>query len=112
MAAIGDFDGDTKTDLLWRYYGTGALQGMNVVWYMNGSTFQGETVFSQITDTAWEVGAVGDFDGDGDPDILWRYYGTGAYQGINDIWYMDGTTFLREEIFSIIPDTNWRIQNR
>ena len=58
---------------------------------MNGSTFVSESVFSQIMDTAWQIGGTGDFNGDGQTDILWRYYGTTAYQGLNDIWYMNGT---------------------
>ena len=112
IEGTGDFNSDGKTDILWRYYGAGALQGYNVVWYMNGWDFQGEAVFSQILDTGWEIAGTGDFNADGKTDILWRYYGTGAYQGMNDVWYMDGTTFLSEEIFSVIPDTNWRIVNR
>mgnify|MGYP001055925794 CR=1 FL=1 len=112
VAGTGDFNGDDKTDILWRYYGTGAYQGLNVVWFMDGTTFQSEALLGLITDTAWEIAATGDFDKDGHTDILWRYYGTGTFQGMNDVWYLDGTTFLREEIFSIIPDTNWRIANR
>ena len=112
IGATGDFNGDGMTDILWRNYGTGALQGYNLIWYMDGAVRQGEVIFSQILDTAWEIAATGDFNSDGKTDILWRYYGTGAFQGINDIWYMDGVTFLYEEIFSIIADTSWRIANR
>ena len=68
-----------------------------------------EVVFSQIADTAWEIAGTGDFNGDAKTDILWRYYGTGGYQGLNDIWFMDGTTFIGENVFSQIADTNWRI---
>ena len=112
IAGTGDFNGDGKTDILWRYHGAGAYQGMNVVWFMDGPAFQSESVFSIISDTAWEIAGTGDFDSDGKTDILWRYYGVGAYQGMNDIWYLNGTAFLKEEIFSVIPDTNWRIVNR
>jgi len=69
-------------------------------------------IFSRVTDTAWEIGGTGDFDADGKVDILWRYYGPGTYQGLNVLWYMDGTTRLSEEIFSRVSDTNWRIVNR
>jgi hypothetical protein len=112
IEGTGDFNGDGEIDILWRYYGTGDYQGLNDIWFMNGSTFVGESVFSQITDTAWQIGGTGDFNGDGQMDILWRYYGTAAYQGLNDIWYMNGTAFVSEEIFSSIPDINWRIVNR
>ncbi len=32
-----------------------------------------------------------DFNGDGQEDILWRYYGGGAYQGLNVVWFMNQT---------------------
>ena len=41
-------------------------------------------------DLDWEIAATGDFNGDGNTDILWRNYGTGKYSGWNCIWYMDG----------------------
>jgi hypothetical protein len=78
---------------------------------MNGTTFLGESVFSSVTDTAWKIGGTGDFNGDGSTDILWRYYGAGPFQGLNDIWYMNGTTLLGEDVFSSVPDTTWRIVN-
>ena len=43
---------------------------------------------SQISDLAWEIAGTGDFNGDGQTDIVWRYYGTGPHQGMIDIWYM------------------------
>jgi hypothetical protein len=112
IEGTGDFNGDGETDILWRYYGTGTYQGLNDIWFMNGTTFVSETVFSQVMDTAWQIAGTGDFDADGNMDILWRYYGTGPYQGLNVIWYMNGTAFVSEEVFSQIPDTNWRIVNR
>jgi hypothetical protein len=109
IAGTGDFNGDAQTDILWRYYGTGAYQGLNVIWYMNGATFQGEAVFSQVLDTDWRIEGTGDFNSDGETDILWRYYGSGPYQGLNDIWFMDGTTFMSEAVFSQVLDTAWEI---
>ncbi len=112
IAGTGDFDGDEDLDILWRYQGPGDYQGLNVIWYMNGVQVLGETVFSQITDIDWQICGTGDFNNDGQTDILWRYYGIGPYQGLNDIWYMNGTSFVSEEVFSAIPDTNWKIVNR
>ncbi len=112
IEGTGDFNADGETDILWRYYGTGPYQGLNDIWFMNDTTFVSEAVFSQILDTNWQIGGTGDFNNDGQLDILWRYYGAGAYQGLNDIWYMNGITFVGEEVFSVISDTNWRIVNR
>ncbi len=111
IVGAGDFNGDGKTDILWRYYGTGAYQGVNDIWFMRGTEFLDENVFSQILDTAWEIEGTGDFNEDGRLDILWRYYGAGPYQGLNDIWYMNGTEFVGEDVFSAVPDTNWKIVN-
>jgi hypothetical protein len=112
IEGTGDFNSDGKTDILWRNYGAGAYQGLNDIWFMDGTTFVSEAVFSQVTNTAWEIAGTGDFNNDGKTDILWRYYGTGAFQGLNDIWYMNGTAFVSEEVFSQVMDTNWRIVNR
>jgi hypothetical protein len=112
IAGTGDFDGDGDTDLLWRNYGAGIYQGLNVIWLMDGVDKTGEIIFSGVTDTNWRIGGTGDFDGDGGPDILWRYHGIGPYQGLNVIWYMQGTSFSGEEVFGVLPDTNWRIVNR
>jgi hypothetical protein len=112
IAGTGDFNADGETDILWRNHGTGPYQGLNVIWFMNDTAFQSEAVFSQVLDTAWQIAGTGDFNKDGETDILWRYYGVGPYQGLNDIWYMSGTAFVSEEVFSMIPDTNWRIVNR
>jgi hypothetical protein len=35
-----------------------------------------------------------DFNGDGQEDILWRYYGSGGYQGWNVVWLMNQTQGL------------------
>jgi hypothetical protein len=109
IAGTGDFNGDGNTDILWRYYGTGLYQGFNDIWFMNGTTFLSEMVFSQVADTAWRIVGTGDFNGDQQTDILWRYYGTGPYQGLNDIWYMNGTSLLEEAVFSQVMDTDWKI---
>ena len=109
IVGTGDFNSDGQTDILWRYYGAGDYQGLNVIWYMNGAQMAGEAVFSQVLDTDWRIEGTGDFNGDGQTDILWRYYGAGDYQGLNDIWFMNSSTFISESVFSQIMDTAWQI---
>jgi len=109
IAGTGDFNSDGKVDILWRYYGPGTYQGLNVIWHMDGTTRLNEVIFSRVSDTNWRIVGTGDFNSDGKVDILWRYHGPGTYEGLNIVWYMDGTTRLNEVIFSRVSDTNWRI---
>ena len=44
--------------------------------------FVSQDYLPAIQDTAWEIAGLGDFNGDGKPDILWRYYGTGLLSGL------------------------------
>jgi hypothetical protein len=105
----GDFNGDGKTDILWRYYGIGAGQGTAIIWYMNGANVIGQAYPPQVTDTNWKIDGIGDFNGDGKADLLWRYYATGQGAGTTIIWYMDGTTIIGQDRPYQISDTDWKI---
>ena len=80
-----DFNGDGKTDIVWRNKST----GQNVVWFMDGTTHSNSAELLQVPDTNWEIVGAGDFNGDGKTDILWRNKSTGQ----NVVWYMNGTTY-------------------
>ena len=47
LAAAGDFNGDGKTDLLWRH-----ASGLNAVWQMDGATVM-DGAFTNSLDSAW-----------------------------------------------------------
>ena len=70
---------------------------------MNGLTVIGGGSFSSVS-TDWSIVGVGDFNGDGKPDIVWRNYTNGQ----NAIWYMDGLTAIGGGAFSWAP-TTWSI---
>jgi hypothetical protein len=106
IAGTGDFNGDGKVDILWRYNGAG---GYNYVWYMNGVTCTGGASLVSVADLNWQIAGTGDFNGDGKVDILWRYYGAGGY---NYMWYMNGVTCVGGEALTPVPDLNWKIVNR
>jgi hypothetical protein len=110
VAGIADFNGDGKSDVLWRQ-GTSDLLA---VWLMNGSTISsGDTVTFQGAavkpDSSWSVAAVGDFNGDGDADILWRQ-NTGALAD----WSMNGSTITSSASLTyhgaaVTPDSTWSV---
>ncbi|MCU0288182.1 MAG: hypothetical protein MUF15_17525 [Acidobacteria bacterium] len=72
---------------------------------MNGVVRTGSALLLELTDLNWQVAAVGDFNGDTKPDILWRRYTDGA----NMIWYMDGITRMGTENITTRSDLTWRI---
>jgi len=111
VEGIGDFNADGKAELFWRCY-AGGLAGWNVIWYLNGATIGSYGYPPAVSDTHWKVDGTGDFNLDGRADLLWRYYGTGSYQGWNVIWCMNGATILGYEYPTAIADPNWRIANR
>ena len=76
VAGAGDYNGDGKSDILWRDGTTGA----NSIWLSaNSATKQ---AVSTLADIAWKVAGSGDYNGDGKSDILWRNSSTGA----DSIW--------------------------
>jgi hypothetical protein len=90
VLGAGDFDNDGRADdLLWRNYSTGA----NACWLMDGVNRQVNTRLTPGTtpDVNWVISGIGDFDLDGNDDILFRNYTSGS----NSLWSMNGTTRTR-----------------
>ncbi len=97
-----DFDGDGDHDLLWRNYGTGAVN----VWFLDGTTYTGGKSLFTVADTDWRIEGTGDFNGDGKTDIIWRDYGTGAV----NVWYLNGTVYAGGVSLFGVADLNWEIE--
>jgi hypothetical protein len=100
---IGDFDGDGKADILWRNSSTGE----NYVYFMDGTTIKPtEGYLRTVADPDWQVAGVGDFDGDGKDDILWR----NSASGENYLYPMDGLAIKPGEGYlRTVSDPSWNI---
>jgi hypothetical protein len=97
--AVGDFNGDGKTDILWQNSSTGQVE----IWLMNGTALSSTGNLGNVF-PPWSIAGVGDFNGDGKADILWRNSSTGQVE----IWLMNGTAALSHGIPGA-PTTDWQI---
>jgi len=100
---VADFDSDGREDLLWRNSTTGQV----TAWYMNNATIAGSATLSPSrgSDLNWRIGGIGDFDGDGKPDLVWRNQANGA----DEVWLMNGMTRTAVVPLFSVPDVGWQI---
>lgn len=101
-AAIGDYDGDGKADVLWRFHASGA----SVIWQMSGAhnTGAGGATDAQASQ-AYSLLGTGDFNGDGKADLLWRNDAVGT----TVIWVQSGTHLLNRGTTSVQAGTDWYV---
>ncbi|MEA2163628.1 MAG: hypothetical protein QOK37_1755 [Thermoanaerobaculia bacterium] len=96
-----DFNGDGKSDILWRNASTGS----NYMYLMNGLTLVTPGQINVVNDVNWKIAGTGDFDGDGKADVLWRNSATGS----NYMYLMNGPSLANAGQINIVADQNWSI---
>ena len=101
IVGVGDFDGDGKSDLLWRNTQTGDV----AIWLMNGATVRSAPLVSQGIPLAWQIATVADLDGDGKSDLIWRHTQTGDVAA----WLLDGATVQQAPLVSSGVPLSWQI---
>ena len=99
IAGVGDFNGEGKSDILWRNSTTGQVY----LWFMNGASLASGGSVSYVS-PVWNIEGVGDYDGSGRAGILWRNSSTQQVY----IWLMNGTT-VGSTGTPGTPDATWQI---
>lgn len=104
IKGTGDFDRDGKTDILWYNTSTGDLS----VWFLDGTTVRFDRYLTRkYLGTDWQIKGTGDFDGDGQTDILWHNASTGDVS----VWFLDaGGTTVRFDRFLSWKGSGWEIK--
>jgi hypothetical protein len=108
-----DVNRDGSPDLIWRH----SLWGYNAAWLLNGVNASSTTLLAPsdaalVSDLNWEIRAVGDMNGDGNPDLIWQNSVTGRMA----VWFFSGVTLLGTNYVytaagdtDVEPDLDWKI---
>ncbi|MGI0492859.1 S8 family serine peptidase [Alkalinema pantanalense CENA528] len=100
IATLCDLNNDGESDIVWRHN-----TGVNVVWYMNGTTPIGGANLITVTDRSWQIVGGGDFNNDGRTDLFWR----NSVSGTNAIWLMNNAQWLDNAYVAPVADSYWTI---
>ena len=110
LVGTGDFDNDRQTDLLW----WNKTNGNVAVWYMNAgvpTTLRSPAVIYQGVSLDWQLVGTGDFDNDGQTDLLWWNKANGNVA----VWYMnagDPTTLRSPAVIYQGVSLDWQLIGR
>jgi glucose/arabinose dehydrogenase len=101
----GDLDVNASGDILWQH-----TDGRLAVWFMNNTMLVDGRPFGPgpLVDTAWQLVAAGDFDGDGGRDAVFQHQTDGRLA----VWMMSQTVLLSGGPLTpaMVPDLNWKIR--
>lgn len=99
---FGDFNGDSRTDLLWYNTTTGAISG----WLLDGFSLLQATDYGSVAfNSGWQPVGVGDFNADGRSDLIWYH----AVSGDISAWLINGAVVEHVTAYgAVAPDSGWR----
>ena len=101
IVAAADFDGDLKSDILWRNESTGQVYMM----LMNGPAIANQGFIYEEPNTSWKIVTVGDYNRDGRSDLVWRNETTGQVY----LMLMNGRTIAMQGMIYEEPNLAWRV---
>ena len=110
IVGSGDFNNDGKPDILWQNQQD---SGYLIVWFMNGTTRLNQQTITQPyggIGVNWKVVGTGDYNADGQTDILWQ---NANNSGDMSAWLMNGTTLTQANNVAITQPfgaiaTSWK----
>ena len=104
VRAVGDFDGDGRPDLVIQR-GNGEIEAWVI--YSLG-IFRTPFTPSHVSDRDWVIVGAGDFNRDGQTDLLWQ----NQTNGLISVWTIDGFRQTRGMLLNPgqVADTNWKIR--
>ena len=104
VAGIGDFNGDDRDDILWRDADGTVTNALGLA----DGNFDGNTDEVDImVGLDWQVAGVGDYDGDGRDDVLWRRDNGALAEWLGQA---DGS-FILNASFNYSAATSWQVQS-
>ena len=102
IVGVADMDGDWISDIVWFAPATGEV----AIWKMHPTgAFTAWFPGSVGAASGWDTSALGDFDGDGRNDILWR-----NVDGTVAVWYMNGPDVTATQFLPGVPVADWSVQ--
>ena len=103
LAGVADVNGDGTSDLLWQQQSSNLVE---IQFASGNSTLGGGTIPNSPFDSSWSVKAVGDFNGDGRGDLVYRR----ASDGLTEVQLLDGRAAVGGGAIANNPfDNNWNI---
>ncbi len=105
IAAFSDLNKDGNADIIWR----NVVNGQNAVWFLNSSGgVVGNPMLPSRIDINWDLRGVGDFNGDGNLDLLWYHKTNGQVETwhLNSAYQDTGT----KQVITTLPNALWAIR--